>query len=358
MKKSVLFFTLIGLLLTTAISAEPVAQWSTSMGDFSVQLRGDLMPITVSNFLELTNDQFYDGLIFHRVIADFMIQDGCPNGTGTGGPGYTIPDEWNPLINFNQPGVLGMAKTAAPNSAGSQYFITVVPTTWLNEEYAAFGNVLEGMEVVNAISEVETDASDKPLVDVVIDSVRIVSPQIISQYPEESEVELSESVNGLFWVETYSAADQFSWWVNDEAQESEQFTLNYSFPANGEYQVKAVIEQNGYEEEVIWEVTVTALQSETDLVLENSLAQNIPNPFNPTTQINFNLAVAQEVSLNVYNSKGQLVKNLAQAQYSAGQHSVVWNGDDSHGSAVSSGIYFYILETDNFRQVRKAILLK
>jgi peptidyl-prolyl cis-trans isomerase A (cyclophilin A) len=358
MKKSVLFFTLIMLLFVTAISAEPVAQWYTSMGNFNVQLRGDLMPITVSNFVELTNNQFYDGLIFHRVIADFMIQDGCPNGNGTGGPGYTIPDEWNPLINFNQAGVLGMAKTSAPNSAGSQYFITVVPTTWLNEAYAAFGNVLEGMDVVNEISVVPTNANDKPLVDVVIDSIRIISPQVLSYFPEDNNLEFDDTATALFWVETFSDYDQFSWFVNDELQDCNSFTFNYTFPANGEYVVKAVVEQNSFVEEVEWNVNVSALQSEPDLILQNSLDQNIPNPFNPTTTINFNLANSQLVQLDIYNSKGQLVKNLVSDSYSAGQHSVIWNGEDNAGSSVGSGIYFYIMKGDDFRLIRKAILMK
>ena len=358
MKRNIMISVLLVVFISSAFSVEPVAKWYTSMGDFSVQLRGDLMPISTSNFVELTNDQFYDGFVFHRVIADFMIQDGCPLGNGTGGPGYTIDDEWNPLINFNEAGVLGMAKTSAPNSAGSQYFITVVPTTWLNEGYAAFGTVLEGMDIVNDISVVETLANDHPVVEVVIDSLRIITPQVISQYPVESEIELTDTVNGLFWVETFSDYNQFSWYVNDEMQDGDSFTFNYTFPENGEYEVKAMVEQNGFEEEIIWNVVVSALDSEEDLVLINRLDQNIPNPFNPSTTIKFNLANAQSVQLDIYNSKGQLVKNLTSDSYGAGPHSVVWNGDNNSGSSVGSGIYFYVLQSTDFRLIRKAILMK
>ena len=357
MKKNliILFFS---ILLISNLVAEPVAEWSTSMGDFQIQLRGDLMPITVTNFVELTNAEFYDGLIFHRVIADFMIQDGCPLGTGTGGPGYTIQDEWNPLINFNTPGILGMAKTSAPNSAGSQYFITVVPTTWLNENYAAFGTVLGGMDIVNEISVVPTNASDKPLEDVVINTIRIISPQIVAQFPETSDVVLDDSASGLFWVSTFSELDTFQWYVNGELQDSDQFTFNYNFQENGYYVVEAVISQNGYEEQVIWNVTVSALDSDENLTLENMLFQNIPNPFNPTTEIKFNLAYEQQVKLSIYNTKGQLVNTLLDGSMRAGINSAIWNGDNFSGNKVASGVYMFRLEGDNFVQSKKAILLK
>ncbi len=251
-----------------------------------------------------------------------------------------------------------MAKTSAPNSAGSQYFITVDAYPSLNENYAAFGNVLEGMNVVNEISEVPTNANDKPLVDVVIDSIRIISPQVIAYFPEETNLELDDSATALFWVETVSDYDQYSWFVNDELQSSTSFILNYTFPANGEYEVKAVVEQNGFEEDIVWNVNVSALNSDDDLSLQNILEQNIPNPFNPSTTIKFNLTNSQSVKLDIFNSKGQLVKNLATDSFAAGSHSVVWNGDDKTGKTVGSGIYFYVLQGEDFRLIRKAILMK
>jgi len=163
----------IGLGTTSNAYSQTVVQWYTSMGDFRAELREDLVPMTAQNFINLTNSQFYDGLIFHRVIEGFMIQDGCPNGNGTGGPGYTFDDEFHPDLRHDEPGILSMANSG-PNTNGSQYFITVAPTTWLDDVHSVFGKIIDGMDVVYAISEVDTDANDKPLIDVVIDSIRVV----------------------------------------------------------------------------------------------------------------------------------------------------------------------------------------
>ncbi|OYT17876.1 MAG: hypothetical protein B7C24_00405 [Bacteroidetes bacterium 4572_77] len=177
MKKSILIkvipflFIIIGI--TTTVQSQTVVQWYTSMGDFRAQLREDLVPMTAQNFMDLSNAEFYDDLIFHRVISGFMIQDGCPNGNGSGGPGYTFDDEFHPDLRHDEPGILSMAN-AGPNTNGSQYFITVAPTPWLDDHHAVFGKIIDGMEVVYAISEVETNSNDRPLVDVEIDSIRIV----------------------------------------------------------------------------------------------------------------------------------------------------------------------------------------
>ncbi len=149
------------------------AKWQTSMGNFKASLPGELVPTTVQNFINLIQKDFYTDLIFHRVIADFMIQDGCPNGTGTGGPGYEFNDEFHQSLTFDNPRVLGMAN-AGPNTNGSQYFITVDEYSYGNGVYSIFGRVTDGYDVVYNISEVETDANDKPLVDVDIYSISLV----------------------------------------------------------------------------------------------------------------------------------------------------------------------------------------
>lgn len=150
------------------------AVFKTNQGDFTVELFADKAPITVENFINLAKDGFYDGTIFHRIIADFMIQGGDPTGTGRGGSKQTIPDEFGPGLDFSQPGVLAMAN-AGPNTGSSQFFVTVVPTPWLQNHHSIFGKVVENYDVVEKVSKVKTDWSDKPLEDVVLNTVEIVS---------------------------------------------------------------------------------------------------------------------------------------------------------------------------------------
>lgn len=148
------------------------ALFDTNKGNFKIELFEDKAPITTGNFIKLTNDGFYDGLIFHRVIQGFMIQSGCPEGTGRRGPGYTIKDEFHPELKHNCKGVLSMAN-AGPNTGGSQFFITVAPTPWLDERHSVFGKVIEGMDIVMTISKVQKGRNDKPLEDIIINKITI-----------------------------------------------------------------------------------------------------------------------------------------------------------------------------------------
>jgi peptidyl-prolyl cis-trans isomerase B (cyclophilin B) len=124
----------------------------TDRGSIKLQLHDDKTPKTVANFQKLAEDGFYDGLTFHRVIDDFMIQGGCPKGDGTGGPGYQFADEFHPDLTHDGPGVLSMAN-AGPNTNGSQFFITHVKTDWLDGKHSVFGKVIEGQDVVDAIQQ-------------------------------------------------------------------------------------------------------------------------------------------------------------------------------------------------------------
>ncbi len=124
---------------------------TTPRGDIRIKLLPDLAPETVNNFVFLARQGFYDGLSWHRVIKDFMAQGGDPDGTGSGGPGYTIRDEFTNQMMFDRPGIVAMARPSAPDSAGSQFFITTAAAPWLNEQYTIFGEVVEGQEIVNAI---------------------------------------------------------------------------------------------------------------------------------------------------------------------------------------------------------------
>ena len=157
-----------------------IALFQTSMGSFEVELYADKCPETVWNFINLAEGRqenerggnFYDGLIFHRVIDGFMIQGGCPMGTGYGGPGYQFGDEFHPSLRHDGEGVLSMAN-AGPGTNGSQFFITLEATPHLDNRHSVFGKVIKGLEVVKEIGKVKTDAMDKPLEPVVIEKVTI-----------------------------------------------------------------------------------------------------------------------------------------------------------------------------------------
>jgi peptidyl-prolyl cis-trans isomerase B (cyclophilin B) len=132
-----------------------VATIVTDKGTIRIQLHDDKTPRTVENFETLAGKGFYNGLTFHRVIEDFMVQAGCPQGTGTGGPGYQFEDEFHPELKHDTPGILSMAN-AGPNTNGSQFFITHVPTPWLDGKHSVFGKVLEGQDVVDTIEQGDT----------------------------------------------------------------------------------------------------------------------------------------------------------------------------------------------------------
>ena len=142
------------------------------MGMIKLELFANEAPITVQNFMKLCGNGFYDGLILHRVIAGFMIQGGCPIGDGTGGPGYAIKDEFVASLKHSTPGILSMAN-AGPNTGGSQFFITLAPTPWLDGKHTIFGKVAEGMDVMQRIGKVRTDNHDRPLEAVKIRSAKI-----------------------------------------------------------------------------------------------------------------------------------------------------------------------------------------
>ena len=169
------------------MSATQIATLHTTAGDIRILLYGNHAPKTVRNFVELATGakewthpasgasstaNLYDGTVFHRVISGFMIQGGDPLGTGTGGPGYKFGDECHPDLTFNRPYLLAMAN-AGPGTNGSQFFITTVPTPWLTGKHTIFGEVVQGSDIVDKISNVQTDSRDRPANDVVIESVEI-----------------------------------------------------------------------------------------------------------------------------------------------------------------------------------------
>lgn len=145
----------------------------TNYGDIVAEMFEDKAPKTTGNFIDLVEKGFYNGVIFHRVIDGFMIQGGDPTGTGMGGPGYKIADEFGEGLAHDGEGYFSMAN-AGPNTGGSQFFITLAATPWLNGHHAIFGKVVEGMDVVKKIGKAKTDYQDRPVEEVVMESVEVV----------------------------------------------------------------------------------------------------------------------------------------------------------------------------------------
>ena len=173
------------------MATNPIVTIEMENGDImKAELYPEIAPNTVNNFISLINKGYYDGIIFHRVIKGFMLQGGDPNGTGTGGPGYSITGEFssNGFKNDlkHEPGVLSMASPMMPNSAGSQFFIMHKTSPHLDGDYAAFGKIIEGMDVVNKIAEVDTDYTDRPIFECKMKKVTVDTFQV--DYPEPEKM--------------------------------------------------------------------------------------------------------------------------------------------------------------------------
>ena len=173
------------------MAQNPIVTITMATGDvMKAELYPEIAPNTVNNFISLASKGYYDGLTFHRVIAGFMIQGGCPNGNGMGGPGYQIKGEFSQNGFKNNlkhtPGVLSMARSMMPNSAGSQFFIMHENSPHLDGQYAAFGKVIEGLEVVDKIAQVGTDWSDRPMVPQIIESMTVET--FGETYPEPEKM--------------------------------------------------------------------------------------------------------------------------------------------------------------------------
>ena len=173
-------YAMLGLLLVLVACAggptmtkRTAVTLETNRGVITVQLYDDLVPVTAGNFKKLAEKGFYNGTIFHRVITGFMIQGGDPTGTGSGGPGYSIKDEFHPSLKHTKKGLLSMAN-AGPDTGGSQFFIILAPTPWLDGKHAIFGEVVSGMDVVEAIGGTPTGPGDRPVEDIVIKTAKVV----------------------------------------------------------------------------------------------------------------------------------------------------------------------------------------
>jgi cyclophilin family peptidyl-prolyl cis-trans isomerase len=161
-----------GFFMIQSLDSGTIAIIETNYGNIKLKLYDEKTPITTNNFIKLSNEGFYNNLTFHRVIPGFVIQGGCPNGDGTGDPGYTIVDEIDSSLTHNEVGMLSMANEG-PNTGGSQFFITLKPQPYLNGKHTVFGKVIDGLDVVEAIGNVPTGAMGKPLNPVIIQRIRI-----------------------------------------------------------------------------------------------------------------------------------------------------------------------------------------
>lgn len=238
--------------------AQTEATYYTSMGNFKVELTDGLTPITVDSFVARAAEKFYDGLTFHRVIDNFMIQGGDPAGNGTGGAGYTIPDEFSPTLK-NVPKALAMAN-AGPNTGSCQFFINLVTNNHLNNKHTVFGMVTDNFTVVQNIGKVAKDANDKPITPVKIDSIRITKYPVsvktldkgiaVNIYPNPSR--------GIFYIELPSGKNKVEL-VNMKGQ------VVYTATARGTHQVNIGNEAAGL---YIVRITSKHGSSETKLVVQ------------------------------------------------------------------------------------------
>ena len=255
MKKTLLSLTV--LCASISLHAQTLVTFFTTEGNFEVEIYDDQAPITGGNFLDLVEDKFYDGIIFHRVIDGFMIQGGDPTGLGSGGPGYSIDDEFiQGLSNVQK--TISMAN-AGPNTGGSQFFINLVHNTYLDydqapltSQHAVFGKVTEKFSVVVGIGNVAVDGNDRPLTDVVMDSVRIGSLELLT-LPEVSDnfIEMNLSPNPVNHLST----------LNVKASKDESMTLTITDLLGRQILNKSIDIQNGVNQISLSELLSNTLAS-------------------------------------------------------------------------------------------------
>jgi len=364
MKRFVLFAALLGLLiLPLTVQARSFARWHTSLGSFTAELYDEIVPITANNFIDLTNDGFYNNLIFHRVVHNFVIQDGDPNGNGTGGPGYTIPDEFSPLLHHDQAGILAMAHTSAPNSAGSQYYITLQPTPNLDGRYAVFGKVIDGLDTVLTIGNVPVGANDRPITPVNIYQLRMLDLHVVNTYPEADTLDVSSSEPVMFIIEATSQTAQLSYdWFVDEVQVPDQhdFIWESAFPSAGEHIVRCQITStDSISCSAYW--TIRSAVANDDQVIPTISRPTMkcsPNPFSNRLDLEITTKQTAELAIDIYNLKGQKVNSLNLGAKSPGTYLSSWNALDHKGNRCAAGTYLLVLKAGKERTLVKSTLLQ
>ena len=354
--KRVSLFIILALCALGSLGALHFAQWETSLGNLVADIYDQWVPITANNFISLTNSGFYNDLIFHRVVAGFVIQDGCPQGTGYGGPGYTIPDEFHPNLFHNQAGILAMARTSAPNSAGSQYYITLAPTPNLNGNYAVFGKVIEGLDTVLAIGQVPVDANDRPLTPVNIHTLRMLDLAIFDVTPSDStafHIGVDEEL--MFVIEMGSGLlTDFVWKVDGVESPGMDFIFETSFPNPGTHSVSCLISNADISHEIVWEIIVEGSSSGENLIPVSDL-RIWPQPLREGVKIGLGSADADEYRVAVHDLKGRLLFQLP-GSLKHGSH-IYWDGRDPQGKRLPAGLYFIRAASGRQSQVKRCLIL-
>lgn len=335
------------LILASGLCGLQFAKWHTSMGDFTCELYDDQTPITAGNFITLANSGFYNNLIFHRVVANFVIQDGDPLGTGYGGPGYTIQDEFYPGFHHDQAGILAMARTSAPNSAGSQYYITLAPAPHLDGSYAIFGKVIEGLDTVLQIGQVATNANGLPLTPVNILTLSIVDLDIGTLTPpNDSPVYAETGVPQTFIVEATSqnGGETFAWYIDDQLQTGQADFIFESAFTSGAHVVKCRVSQGTFSYDILWNVQSSSEAGDpTAPAIIGDLSAH-PNPFTKSTTLSFDLKETSLVEISVFDLRGRKLKNSG-FKANAGMHEWSWDAKNSLGDRVPAGKYILRVKT-------------
>ncbi len=360
--KLVMILLIIGIPIF--LSARHFARWHTSMGSFTAEIYDEIMPITGNNFIDLTNSGFYNNLIFHRVVAGFVIQDGCPYGTGYGGPGYTIPDETSPLLHHDQAGILAMAKTSAPNSAGSQYYFTLAPAPHLDGNYAIFGKVIDGLDRVLAIGQVPVDGSSHPLTPVHIWTLRMLDLNVASVFPDPAQtINIASGEPLMFMIEAYTqtAGLSFSWYIDDVLQSgAHDFIFEPAINTAGTHAVSCTIAStDSISHNISWTVQVSSdIQDYTIPPARISKLRVHPNPFSESLSIELDAARKSPINLQIFNQKGRRVRTIVLDSEASGYSQVSWDGLDENGRKCAAGIYYLRADVEEGSITAKAILLK
>jgi cyclophilin family peptidyl-prolyl cis-trans isomerase len=358
MKKTLMFCIILALALSCVeLPALHFARWSTSMGVFTAELYDQWVPITANNFISLANSGFYNNLIFHRVVEGFVIQDGCPYGTGYGGPGYTIPDEFYPDLHHDQAGILAMARTSAPNSAGSQYYITLAPTPNLDGNYAIFGKVIQGLDTVMAIGSVPVDANDRPLTPVDIDTLRILDLAIGIVTPSDSTTYVC-NVNEpqMFIVEVLSTLPTTYEWFRDGMEiAGMDFICETTFDSPGQHSLLLRISNADWTHEITWDILAQGSPVDDPLPPASVSLEIVPHPVREGSLIKLTAPFAGEYDFGIYDLKGRRLRFIPGAITQDRQ--LFWDGLDGSGNRLPAGVYIIRASAGNHTLSKRCVVI-